>query len=164
MNWDMISAIGEILGSAAVLVTLIYLTVQTRQNTNSIQANTRQAVLEADMQYLWKIVDNPELIALRLKSDISDMEKTRFGAYLLSFLRIRENLWFQHQNGVLDDTTWESYRRNIAPILADPRSRKFWTNFVVNSQRLDSKFIALVDDLLADTPLVERNPLVAAFD
>lgn len=42
MNWDMLSAIGEILGSVAVFVTLVYLTIQTRQSTAAIRANTRQ--------------------------------------------------------------------------------------------------------------------------
>ena len=38
MNWDAIGAVGEILGAAAVVVTLIYLAAQLRQNTNSMQA------------------------------------------------------------------------------------------------------------------------------
>jgi hypothetical protein len=33
MNWDAIGAIGEVLGAIAVVVTLIYLGVQIRQNT-----------------------------------------------------------------------------------------------------------------------------------
>lgn len=33
MNWEAISAVGEILGASAVLITLIYLAVQIRQNT-----------------------------------------------------------------------------------------------------------------------------------
>ena len=46
MNWDALSAISEIVGAGAVLVTLIYLTVQMRQNTASVQAATRQAILQ----------------------------------------------------------------------------------------------------------------------
>ena len=34
MDWDAIGAIGEILGATAVLVTLIYLARQVRQNTD----------------------------------------------------------------------------------------------------------------------------------
>lgn len=33
MNWEAIGAVGEALGSIAVLVTLIYLAIQIRQNT-----------------------------------------------------------------------------------------------------------------------------------
>jgi hypothetical protein len=33
MNWDSVGAVGEIVGALAVLITLIYLSVQIRQNT-----------------------------------------------------------------------------------------------------------------------------------
>ena len=35
MNWEAIGAIGEVLGAAAVVVTLGYLAVQIRQNTHN---------------------------------------------------------------------------------------------------------------------------------
>jgi len=38
MNWEAIGAIGELVGALAVLVTLVYLSMQIRQNTKSVQA------------------------------------------------------------------------------------------------------------------------------
>jgi hypothetical protein len=43
MNWDAIGAMGEILGALAVLVTLIYLAVQIRQNTSAVATATSKA-------------------------------------------------------------------------------------------------------------------------
>jgi len=40
MNWDALSAIGELLGATGVVVTLIYLSVQIRQNTRAIRGST----------------------------------------------------------------------------------------------------------------------------
>lgn len=40
MNWDALSAIGELLGAAGVIVTLIYLSMQVRQNTRAIRGST----------------------------------------------------------------------------------------------------------------------------
>ena len=37
MNWDAIGAIGQILGSVAVLITLAYLAVQIRQTKQQMQ-------------------------------------------------------------------------------------------------------------------------------
>ena len=42
MNWDAISAIGEIVGSSAVVITLAYLAVQTRQNSHHTKALLQQ--------------------------------------------------------------------------------------------------------------------------
>ncbi len=52
MNWTKLSAISEILSSVAILVTLIYLAIQTQQNADATQADTRQAILAADQQFL----------------------------------------------------------------------------------------------------------------
>lgn len=164
MNWEMLSAIGEILGSAAVLVTLIYLTVQTQQNTASIQANTRQAILDADQQFLIKIIENPEIFTSRFDPELSDEDKVRLGAYLIMFVRIRENNWLQFRNGVLDEDTWDSYRKSIAPVISDPMSRRWWQNYVIGRQVFDSEFVSVVNELLADTPVQERSALLQAFD
>jgi hypothetical protein len=37
MNWDAISAVGEIVGALAVMVFLGYLAIQIRQNTESVR-------------------------------------------------------------------------------------------------------------------------------
>ena len=38
MNWDAVGAIGEIVGALAVVITLVYLAIQVRQNTRHLQA------------------------------------------------------------------------------------------------------------------------------
>ena len=38
MNWEAIGAVGETVGALAVLVTLVYLAMQIRQNTKAVQA------------------------------------------------------------------------------------------------------------------------------
>lgn len=161
MNWEMLSAIGEILGSAAVLVTLVYLTVQTRQNTASVQANTRQAILDSDQQFLIKIIENPEIYLSRYKPELSEQDKVRLGAYLVMFIRMRENNWLQYRNGVLDQVTWDSYRSSIARVMSDSRSRSWWQNY---RQPFNSEFIAMVDELLASAPVEEQSALSVAFD
>ena len=47
MNWDAIGAIGEIVGAAAVVVTLIYVAVQVRQNTKSMDESLELALAQA---------------------------------------------------------------------------------------------------------------------
>jgi len=40
VNWDAIGAIGEIVGAAAVVVTLLYLGIQTRKNAQALDATS----------------------------------------------------------------------------------------------------------------------------
>ena len=46
MNWDAIGAIGEIVGALAVLVTLLVLVFQLRQNTKEMRANSVRSLQE----------------------------------------------------------------------------------------------------------------------
>jgi len=71
MNWTKLSAISEILSSVAILVTLIYLGVQTQQNADAIQADTRQEILAADQQFLMSFVADPGLEVLRYKPEVN---------------------------------------------------------------------------------------------
>ena len=47
MNWEAIGAIGEIIGAIAVLLTIIYLADQIKQNTKAVKAATQQAISDA---------------------------------------------------------------------------------------------------------------------
>lgn len=46
MNWEAIGAIGETLSAGGVIVTLLYLTVQLRQNTQAMKSATFQSINE----------------------------------------------------------------------------------------------------------------------
>ena len=47
MNWDAVGAMGELLGSVTVLITLIYLAIQTRSINRQSQAEARYAFVDA---------------------------------------------------------------------------------------------------------------------
>ena len=44
MNWEAIGAISEMIGALAVVVSLIYLAFQIRQNTNQLEHNERASI------------------------------------------------------------------------------------------------------------------------
>lgn len=164
MNWDMLAAIAEILSSAAVLVTLIYLAIQTRQTTDSIRASTRQSSLAADQQFLLQTQDDPELHLLRYKQALTDDEKVRLSAYWITFVRLRDNNWLQYKNGVMDAETWSTYRSSIIGSRGSARGRTWWRNYAMNRRAFDSGFTSMVNELLASAPVLEQSPLVTAFD
>jgi hypothetical protein len=49
VNWEAAGAIGDIVGAAGVIVTLVYLAVQIRQNTRSLRAT---AVWDSQMSFV----------------------------------------------------------------------------------------------------------------
>ncbi len=129
LNWTKASAAAEILSSVAILATLVYLAIEIQQSAEATQANTRQAILASDQQFLELLVDSPEIHLLWYKLELSDEERVRLSYFLISHFRMRENNWFQHQNGILDDATWRAYRGSILAVLSAPRTRAWWHKF-----------------------------------
>ncbi len=163
MNWTKASEVAEILSSVAILITLVYLVVEIQQNAEATRADTRQAMLDSDQQYLELFIDSPELILLFIKPDLSDEERIRLSHVLLTHVRMRESNWVQYENGTLDSVTWRAYQGSLIAQLSAPRSRAWWQNFGVE-RIFDSEFISLVNELLADQPVSEQNPHITSFD
>jgi hypothetical protein len=46
MNWEAIGAVGETLGAAGVIITLVYLATQLRQNTRALRLNAEFAAAQ----------------------------------------------------------------------------------------------------------------------
>jgi hypothetical protein len=88
MNWAKLSGIAEILSSIAVLVTLVYLTIQIRQNTEALQANSRDAALENSTNALYLQVNEPELVLSRTKPHLSDTERVKLSAFNFALLEM----------------------------------------------------------------------------
>jgi hypothetical protein len=162
MNWDMVSAIGEILGSVAVLVTLAYLALQARQTNVAIQANTRQALVGLDQAFLFRVMDDPELAQLRYKPGLTENEKIRLSMYLAAFFRMRELLYRQYQEGVLDKPTWQSYRNSIAAF-ASPNVRA-WVHDEMIGRMFDPDFMSMARDIIDKAPDSSRTMWSSVYD
>jgi len=155
IDWAKWSAIAEILGAVAVVVTLLYLSAQTRylatqteQNTAAVQASVRQAMLSEDRESLYKIIEYP---FLGRACDLTEEQKTQTRAYLAAFLRMRENYWIQYRSGVLDQATWESYREPLSSVVLDSEfGRNLWRG-VSASSGFEPGFRKLMDELLEAT-------------
>ena len=68
MNWDAIAAIGQVLGSIAVFITIVYLSIQTRHARHEAQRareqatrSARQARCDAGRDYWMAVAIHPEL-------------------------------------------------------------------------------------------------------
>lgn len=87
MKIEKLSAWSEIVSSIAILLTLVYLAIQTgknaaqtRQNGEAIKASTHQQMLGTDMAFLRDIFTDPEITILQYKQDLTDIEKATIAA------------------------------------------------------------------------------------
>ena len=154
MDWVVWSAVAQIVGSAAIVVTLIYLAMQIRQNTDAMHAAAREAIAERDVEWLYSLVDNPELGPLFRKDEpLTEVEASRMNASLVAFMRIREANFRQYKSGVLDKDTWANYRSSIVRgPLSQPLARVWWFSF--GAQLFDPELSAQITNDLRTAPLM----------
>jgi hypothetical protein len=128
MTIDELGALGEFLGSILVLITLVYLTVQIRQNTKSVQASTELDFLSAWNQLSYFRAESPELMDLYRRGgagyqNLEDDEIGRFEHLCYSQFNIYQAGFHQHRRGILADDVWEAQERNLALALEAPGIR-----------------------------------------
>ena len=70
MNWEEIGAIGQVLGSLAVFVTLVYLSIQTRHAQRTFQRSINQSRAEGASQLFMHMFNNE-----RFSNALSTMDK-----------------------------------------------------------------------------------------
>jgi hypothetical protein len=129
MSWDAIGAIGEIIGAAAVVLSLGYLAVQIR-NQN---AESRAAAMH-DISVGWRAASEQftdgELADIFIKANrdfesLSEADALRFVAGVHSIFRVFEEAYNQHVLGRLDQKIWDAMNRQYAAYLAAPAFRKY---------------------------------------
>ena len=164
MNWNRWSTVAEIVSSVAILVTLVYLAVETNQNTVAIQASSREGAIQAELQLLSSFMSSPELAELFIKQEpLTYIEANELNAYLVSFLRLRESTFRQYRAGVLDEETWVNLRSSITngPLSAI-RARNWWINF--GQYLFDKELTEEINGILDETPISRPDSLVKIFD
>jgi len=123
MNWQAIGAIADIVGATAVLATLIYLALQIRQNSRSInqqndmaRAQTIQARADSVTQLIALIVNSEKMVAVFAKvmadkelapADLDPIERIRAHSFLTALRSNFENTYLQHQEGFLPDDFYQ---------------------------------------------------------
>ncbi len=149
MNWEIGTAIAEILAAAAVIASLIYLAAQIRQNNALLRSESRQALVTNDITSLSANFQNSDVFAKYIADEpLSPQDQLRLSFMFALDLRNREFEYFQYTNGILDEQTWLAYRHVILINHSSGRGRKWWDD--IGREIVDPDFAKLVDDLLLD--------------
>ena len=142
MNWEAIGAIAEILGALAVFLSLVYLAIQTRNNTRALRSAAFHQVRESFSEVSLVMVQNPEIAnlvnrAIKNDPDLSDDEILRFNYFLTTLIRRGESAYFQSSDGALQFESWLGIKVSLLPSLSSGYGIKWWEN---SSQRFTKEY------------------------
>jgi hypothetical protein len=153
MNWDAIGATGEVLGSIAVVITLVYLAVQIRQNTQSNRTAAIQTMAGQDSTWLSTIAQDSELADILARSwqdlsALSEVERARFVAIMSQLCRQYDSQLHLWRDGAIPDQLWGASDRTLTFCLSQPGSKSWWpaAKFLYSEE-----FQKLVDERLKET-------------
>jgi hypothetical protein len=157
MKLERLSAWSEILSSIAILITLVYLAIQTsqnadqiRQNVEATKASTRQQILSTDITFLRDILENPDITSVQYKENLTNAEKTMLASQYTMFLRQRENNWIQFKNGALDHESLLSMQSTIKVLAHQPNFHIYWNNLMKTNyaKGFDPELTKLIADIV----------------
>ena len=142
-----LGSLGEFVGALGVVISLIYLAQQMRQNTTSVRAASFNSMTENSIRLLehaFRDGDFAEFLhrAERNPSTLSPNELVRWDAYMTAVYRHFGNLVYQYRVGVLDQQMWLSYKDTLKQHLRTP-SWRAW--FKENKEVFSSSLVELVE-------------------
>ena len=133
MNIEGVAQLAEIVSSIGVVVSLIYVSVQVRQNTIALKATTYNAVTANSVSILGPMYTHAEFTHFLARmngqpADATPEEQLRFHVTLLTAFRHWDNLYYQFRSGALDAEMWESYDNTLTRWFANEAWRVWFRN------------------------------------
>ena len=154
MTLQELAQIGEFLGGASVLVTLIYLAVQLKGNTKAVRSAGAQQTHETLIQGYFEIARNTDLNRIFRTgtvnfSVLNDDEVGQFFAFWSGTMYIAQNWIYQRDSGVLDDKLVDSFLTGISSNFHSDGFEVFWES---RKPTFSMEMIKGVDTIRASPP------------
>jgi hypothetical protein len=164
MTLNDLANLGQIIGALAVVISLIYVAFQIRQNTNAIRSATAQTVHEHFANWYHLIAADAELAqiaanGLRDYALLSEKEKVRFVATFMSFLSYSQNAFLKWREGLLKPALWLGWEQVMMNLFGAPGGKALWKE---RSYLFGEEFRRYIeDDLMIRPPHPDAKPLGA---
>lgn len=139
MNWEAISAISGAIGALAVVVSLVYLAFQIRQNTRQLEQSERTSIATSvsasatsyreNRQYIYT---SAEISEIHLKGiadpdSLNELERYRFRLLMSNFADANWDMYTQTVVTGFSPESWHTQgRKAIRRVLGTPGGRWFW--------------------------------------
>ena len=155
MNWDAVGAVGEIVGAAAVVLSVVYLATQIRHGartaqmaaTRDLAKDIREAIAattaDATVTDIW-------LKGARDPSSLSPSDRHRFTGLILQSMSAYEQQFLHLREEAVHPDFYESQMLGIEGVLELPGVREIWETV---ARFYDAGFRGHVNALIAAKPI-----------
>jgi hypothetical protein len=132
VNWEAIGAIGELVGAAGVILSLVYLAFQIRQNTRQAQGSMYDSIVSS-LATFDRPIASDSLLARIFEEAIDDwagvdgVGRARVMHLLSTLFKQFENVHYQHRQGTLEPELWLGWRQLMLSYYRRPGVQAWWS-------------------------------------
>ena len=169
MGWSIqdLGAAGEFVGAIGVVVTLVYLAYQIRQNTVQLQQNTLTAkaaaqnasnvALRETRTSLFESAETAEIFHQGNSSpeDLGEIQRLRYRLFMQNVTEVMLEIYTQTLATGFAPETWHTQGHTLVErVLATPGGKWFWDDFAHN---YPADFRSEVDQVLSNASPVHDD-------
>jgi len=157
MDLATLANLGEFVGGLVVMVSLVYLAHQVRQNTRSLRTENYARILDRMSTLQSKIAADADLnrivmVGAQSPGALTRSERVRFTWAMYELLGAAEFMYHQAHEGALPGEVWERWKATLVWWLAFPGIRIWWA---AKPSPFSVGFQAFGDDLIRNHPVDE---------
>jgi hypothetical protein len=150
INWEALGAIANLFAAIGVIATLIYLSIQIRQNTKAVRSSSIQNLVQSFSTTAQAAVENEYVIPLLLKANagtavLTEEERAQLHFWFIMTFRRFEGVYFQRDLGIVRAEVIDGFERSHIAILASKSAQEWWAN---SKEIFNSGFVSYVEELL----------------
>ena len=154
MDLDSLAKLGEFVGGIVVVISLIYLAYQVRQNTQSLRSENYARVLERMSTVQAQLSMDPELHHLFMvgaedPARLSPADRIRFSWALYELFGAGEFMFHQARDKTLPPAVWARWEAAIGWWLSHPGMRAWWA---AKPAPLATDFEVFANEILSGSP------------
>ena len=123
--------IAEIIASFVVILSLIYVGIELRHNTQALQHDSYQNVLDRMSQEQATLATNEGLLQIVMTAEespetLTAIEWRRFRHLVLPSLGTWEYIYLANQDGAVSDLQWRAFEPYFLELVCSQGYRKLW--------------------------------------
>jgi hypothetical protein len=145
MNIQTLGSLGEFIGSLAVLVTLVYLAVQTRQTVINARQRSYSDILTRRQELMFMLMDR-DVIELWAKGcnreRLDAIDAQRFTSMGVCWLSHVQDTYIQYQAGLVEEEVWAAERALMTVAFNQPGFQDWWAH---SKQYVSTEFAEVME-------------------
>jgi hypothetical protein len=139
----------EIVGAAAVVVSLLYVGFSVNQNTNAVLVTNHQALVAMEQVSTEWFKDPNFAEAYIISSEgidkLSPVQRAQLGEYLAGKFNTWEFAFITHENEMMEDSIWQGWNAYYWSVLKEPGGQWYWS---AERENFSPAFSLYVDSLV----------------